>query len=114
MASYGRLWYTAVPRPEGMMAEIDRRLDLQAAGSMLPFTVLDSNGTAVGMTTFMNIDAVHRRVRDRIDLVRQASSTNGIEHRMQANADDPRIRDARLHRRRVPNFVLQSTKSTSH
>ena len=29
---------------------------------MLPFAVLDSDGTAVGMTTFMNIDAASKRV----------------------------------------------------
>lgn len=56
------LWYTVVPRPDTMMAEIDRRLDLQTRGSMLPFAVLDRSGTAVGMTTFMNIDATYRRV----------------------------------------------------
>ena len=57
-----RLWYTAVPSPEGMAAEIQRRLGLQAAGSMLPFTVLDTQGRVVGMTTYMNIDARNRRV----------------------------------------------------
>lgn len=57
-----KLWYTAVPTPDGMMAEIDRRLDLQAKGSMLPFAVLDADGVAVGMTTFMNIDAASKRV----------------------------------------------------
>ena len=57
-----KLWYTAVPSPEGMVAEIDRRLALQAAGSMLPWTVLDASGQAVGMTTYMNIDAAHKRV----------------------------------------------------
>lgn len=57
-----KLWYTAVPSPEGMAAEIRRRLALQAAGSMLPFTVVDAQGTVVGMTTYMNVDAVHRRV----------------------------------------------------
>ena len=31
------LWYTFVPTAEKMTAEIDRRLGLQAAGSMLPF-----------------------------------------------------------------------------
>jgi RimJ/RimL family protein N-acetyltransferase len=29
---------------------------------MLPFTVLDASGTPVGMTTYMHIDAVHKRV----------------------------------------------------
>ena len=57
-----RLWYTAVPSPESMATEIERRLLLQTAGSMLPFTVLDAAGTPVGMTTYMNIDATHRRV----------------------------------------------------
>jgi N-acetyltransferase len=57
-----RLWYTFIPPPERMAAEIDRRLGLQAQGSMLPFAVLDAAGTPVGMTTFMNIDAVHKRV----------------------------------------------------
>ena len=57
-----RLWYTAIPSPEGMAAEIERRLKLQAAGSMLPFTVLDPGGTPVGMTTYMNIDAANKRV----------------------------------------------------
>jgi len=56
------LWYTSVPSPEEMMTEIERRLGLQAAGSMLPFAVLDSSGVPVGMTTYMNIDAVNQRV----------------------------------------------------
>lgn len=57
-----KLWYTAVPRPEGMAAEIARRLALQAAGSMLPFTVFGAGQRVVGMTTYMHIDATHRRV----------------------------------------------------
>ncbi|MGX4769883.1 GNAT family N-acetyltransferase [Bradyrhizobium guangdongense] len=57
-----KLWYTAIPLPENMGKEIDRRLGLQAAGSMLPFTVFDAGGNIVGMTTYMNIDANNRRV----------------------------------------------------
>jgi RimJ/RimL family protein N-acetyltransferase len=57
-----QLWYTSVPSPEGMAAEIERRLALQAAGSMLPFTVLDATRRVVGMTSFMHIDALNRRV----------------------------------------------------
>ena len=56
-------WYTAIPRPEAMQAEIARQLDLQANGSMCPFAVIDPvSGQAVGMTTYMNIDAANRRV----------------------------------------------------
>ncbi len=57
------LWYTRVPKPEGMRAEIDRRLDLQKQDAMLPFTVRDNTTSkAVGMTTYMNVDSVNRRV----------------------------------------------------
>jgi len=57
-----KLWYTNVPSPEAMAVEIERRLKLQAAGSMLPFTTLDARGRVIGMTTYMNIDAVNQRV----------------------------------------------------
>ena len=57
-----RLWYTAVPSPEGMAKEIARRLDLHAKGSMTPFTVFDADGRIAGMTTYMNVDAANKRV----------------------------------------------------
>lgn len=58
-----KLWYTTVPSPEGMRAEIQRRLDLQQAGSMLPWAVREqASGQVVGMTTYLNIDATSPRV----------------------------------------------------
>ncbi|MAC79309.1 MAG: N-acetyltransferase [Rhodobacteraceae bacterium] len=57
-----RLWYTSVPAPEGVPAEIERRLGLMAEGKMAPFAILDVDGRAVGMTTYMNIDAMNKRV----------------------------------------------------
>ena len=58
-----RLWYTSVPEPARIGAEVERRLGLQAAGSMLPFAVIDNDsGKAVGMTTYMNVEAAHRRL----------------------------------------------------
>lgn len=57
------LWYTSIPRPEGMAAEIERRLKLQDEGSMLPFTVFDkAKNQIVGMTTYMNVDLKGPRV----------------------------------------------------
>ena len=56
------LWYTFVPTPENMRAEIERRLGLQRDGSMVPFAVVDESGKAVGMTTFMHIDSANKRV----------------------------------------------------
>ena len=57
-----KFWYTFVPVPEKMGAEIERRLSLQASGTMLPFTVRDAEGRIAGMTTYMNVDAAGRRV----------------------------------------------------
>jgi RimJ/RimL family protein N-acetyltransferase len=57
-----KAWYTSIPKPEDVRAEIERRLGLQEASSMLPFAVLTPDGKAVGMTTYMNIDPVHKRV----------------------------------------------------
>lgn len=56
------LWATSVPAPERMAEEIERRLALRERGAMLPFTAFDAHGRIVGMTTYMNIDATHRRV----------------------------------------------------
>jgi N-acetyltransferase len=57
------LWYTSVPAPDGMAAEIERRLGLQKQGSMLPFAIIEAaSGQAVGMTTYMHIDEANRRV----------------------------------------------------
>jgi len=57
-----QLWYTFIPKPEAMAAEIERRLSLLARDSMLPFTVFDADGRIAGMTTYMNADAANRRV----------------------------------------------------
>jgi len=57
-----KLWYTSVPAPDRMAAEIDRRLALREKGSMLPFAVVDAAGKCAGMTTYMNIDAGNKSV----------------------------------------------------
>src|SRR5260370_10118929 len=58
-----KLWYTFIPRADDMRKEIDRRLGLQASGSMLPWTVFDADGKIAGMTTYMNVDTPNRRVQ---------------------------------------------------
>lgn len=57
-----KLWYARVPSPEGMGAEIARRLTLAREGRMLPFTVLDRNDRIAGMTTYQLMDPANRRV----------------------------------------------------
>lgn len=51
-----RAWYTSVPAPDGVGAEIDRRLDLQERGEMVPFTAVDATGRVLGMTTLYDLD----------------------------------------------------------
>ncbi len=49
-----RLWFNGhVPKPEAMAEDIETRLSIP---TMVPFTVL-AEGTIVGMTSYMNIDA---------------------------------------------------------
>lgn len=57
-----RLWYTSVPAPDRVEAEIDRRLALQEAGEMVAFAICLPEGRAIGMTTYMRIDAPNRRL----------------------------------------------------
>lgn len=67
----GELWrlsYTSVPAPEAMSADIDAKLALWAAGSMLPFVVrrhdprAAAGGEIVGRTTFCAIDEPNRHL----------------------------------------------------
>jgi RimJ/RimL family protein N-acetyltransferase len=60
-ASDGRLWelwYTSVPSPESMRADMAELLAQQAQGTRLPFTVRrNDTGAVVGMTTYLNVEA---------------------------------------------------------
>ncbi|MEY2699138.1 MAG: putative ribosomal N-acetyltransferase YdaF [Actinomycetota bacterium] len=57
------LWYTPIPSPAGMKAEIDRRLGLYEAGTMMPFATIDvATNKAIGMTTLMNIKLENLKV----------------------------------------------------
>ncbi|TFV67486.1 UNVERIFIED_ORG: N-acetyltransferase [Bacillus sp. AZ43] len=65
-ASDGRLWelwYTSVPAPEAMAADVADRLARRDAGEMLPFVVRRRfDGVVVGATTYCNVDARTPRV----------------------------------------------------
>lgn len=74
-----KLWYTSVPRPDAMGAEIARRLALQAAGSMLPFAVRRrDDGRVCGMTTYMDVDAANRRVEIGSTWIAASAQRSGI------------------------------------
>ena len=68
-----KLWYTAIPTPAAMLGEVQRRLDLQASGSMLPFAVLHlPDERMAGMTTYMHIDSANRRLESGSTWYRQS------------------------------------------
>jgi N-acetyltransferase len=57
-----KVWFTRLPSPDRMSAEIEKRLTGHAAGQIVPWTIRDAHGRAVGMTTFLNIRPDHRRL----------------------------------------------------
>ncbi|MCJ1712800.1 GNAT family N-acetyltransferase [Curtobacterium sp. VKM Ac-2922] len=74
-----RTWYTAVPAPAQVDAEIDRRLAEQEAGRMVPFAVRDRpTGRVVGSTTFMAIDLGNRRVEIGSTFLAKSAQRSGI------------------------------------
>jgi len=73
-----KLWYTSIPSPDGMGDEITRRLGLHGDGKMLPFTVFGAAGQVIGMTTYMNVDAVNRRVEIGSTWYRASAQRSGI------------------------------------
>lgn len=50
-------WYTSVPAPDGVSAEIDRRIVLAEKGEMVPFATVDATGRVIGMTTYYDLVA---------------------------------------------------------
>jgi len=58
-----KLWYTGVPQPVDMAANIEFRLAQREKGAMMPFVVRRlADNKIVGCTTFANINPEHRRV----------------------------------------------------
>ena len=58
-----RRWYTRIPSPAQMRADIAHRIAQHEAGQIVPWTVRRAgDGRAVGMTTYLNIVEEHRRL----------------------------------------------------
>ena len=58
----GRLWFTAAPAPEDVERWVDNRLAAQAPSTGLTFVVRRLDGTLVGSSSYMNVDAPNRRL----------------------------------------------------
>jgi len=58
-----RRWYVQIPPPETMADDIDHRLARHAAGTLVPWAVVDRRtGRAVGTTSYLNLDPANRRL----------------------------------------------------
>ncbi|WP_110588651.1 GNAT family N-acetyltransferase [Microbacterium suaedae] len=74
-----RTWYTSIPRPEHVRAEIDSRLARQRSGGLAPWAIVDpSTDRAVGVTTFCNLDEPNRRVEIGYTWMGRAAHGTGI------------------------------------
>ena len=101
-------WYTSVPSPDGVAAEIEQRLAWHDEGSMNPWAVrrLDT-GHVVGMTTFCNIDQANRHVEIGHTWIGRRGAAHRCQHGLQAPAPRPRVRAVRRDRRGVPHALAQ-------
>ncbi|HEY5222005.1 MAG TPA: GNAT family protein [Microbacteriaceae bacterium] len=58
-----KTWYTHIPEPSQVAAEVERRLAAQASGSIAAWSIRrNDTGAVCGVTTYLNIAAEHRRL----------------------------------------------------
>jgi N-acetyltransferase len=58
-----RKWTTGIPRPDAIDAEIDGRRALQGERQLAPWAICNAaSGAAIGMTSFLHLDAPNRRL----------------------------------------------------
>lgn len=73
------LWYTTIPTPDAMAAEIERRRALQSAGTMAPWAIRNTRtGELVGMTTYCNISPENLRVEIGYTWMADSAHSTGI------------------------------------
>ena len=87
---------------------------LQAAGSMLPFTVFDADGKIAGMTTYMNVDAPNRRVEIGSTWYAKRVQRSALNTQCKLLLLDACVRKTRLHRGRVPHAFFQPPEPARH
>ncbi|OBK75037.1 GNAT family N-acetyltransferase [Mycobacterium sp. 1274761.0] len=58
----GSLWFTGAPSPQSAAQWVDMRLGLQRPDAGLTFVVRRLDGTVVGSSSYLNVDAPNRRL----------------------------------------------------
>ncbi|WP_255819577.1 GNAT family N-acetyltransferase [Kineococcus sp. TRM81007] len=74
-----RTWYTHVPAPGAVAADVEQRLAKQRAGLVVPWAVrrLDT-GEVCGATTYLNLDPVNRRLEIGSTFLAKSAQGTGI------------------------------------
>jgi len=58
-----RTWYTSVPAPDAVPAEVERRIELQRTGRSAQWVIRrNDTGAVCGVTTYLNLAPEHRRL----------------------------------------------------
>ena len=110
-----KLWYTVIPTPDRMADEIERRLALQERGLMQPFAVRrNDTGAVCGMTTYMDIDALNRRLEIGSTWTAASAQRSGINTECKLMLLDTCLRDTGMHRGRVPHALDESPIARRH
>lgn len=74
-----RAWYTRIPAPDAVPAEIESRLARQRAGEMAPWAIVDpATGRAIGMTSICSISVNDLRVEVGYTWMRRDAQGTGI------------------------------------
>lgn len=74
-----RAWYTRIPAPDEVPAEIERRLARQAAGEMAPWAIVDpASSRAIGMTSICHVAPDDLRVEVGYTWMRRDAQGAGI------------------------------------
>jgi len=74
-----RAWYTRIPAPADIPAEIDRRLARQANGEMAPWAIVDpATDRAIGMTSICSVAPDDLRVEIGYTWMRRDAQGTGI------------------------------------
>lgn len=72
-----------VPAPEGVEVEIERMLEAAAAGTVVPWAVLDAaDGTVLGQTTFLNLALADRGLEIGSTYLRGSVHRTGVNTEM--------------------------------
>lgn len=74
-----RTWFSRLPAPDEVRAEIERRLARQAAGEMAPWAVVEpATGRAIGMTSICSVSPADLRVEIGYTWLRADAHGTGI------------------------------------